>query len=127
MVGTKSALKLTSVIIISFVVVFICTIFISYPPDLRAIEHLIASPEAQTAYLGAQVSLADVIIVATVGLFGSITIIILMFSIRQFINENSAELGILKALGYTGSRMALSFSKFGLSVFVYILYSCARF
>jgi hypothetical protein len=118
MVDVKSVFKLTSVIIITSVVVFICTTFVSYPLDLRAIEHLVTSSEAQAAYLGAQVSLADVIIIATVGLFGSIAVLILMFSIRQFINENSAELGVLKALGYSENRLAITFSKFGLSVFV---------
>jgi hypothetical protein len=118
MVDVKSVFKLISVMVITFVVVFICTTFISYPLDLRAIEYLVTSSEAQAAYLGAQVSLADVIITATVGLFGSIAALILMFSIRQFINENSAELGVLKALGYSENRLAIAFSKFGLSVFV---------
>ncbi len=116
MVTLKSAFKLISVIIITVVVVFICTTFINYPLDLREIEYLITSTEMQEAFIGAQVELADVIIAATVGLFGSIAALILMFSIRQFINQNSAEFGILKALGYSENRIALDFSKFGISV-----------
>ena len=117
MVNFRTAFKLISVMIITLVVVFICTIFVNYSLDLGAIEYLMTSPEMQTVFYDAQVSLTNVIILATVGLLGGIAVLILMFSIRQFINENSAELGILKALGYSESRIALDFSKFGLSVF----------
>ncbi len=116
MVNIKSEYRLVSVTIITFVVVFICTIFINYPLDLKEIEYLMTSSEMREAFLGVQVSLADVIIAATVGLFGSMAALILMFSIRQFINENSAELGVLKALGYSENRIAFDFSKFGLCV-----------
>jgi|AGTN01.1.fsa_nt_gi Predicted permease. len=117
MVNWKAPLKLISVIILTFGAVFICTIFLNYSIDLKGVAHLFDDPQTKIIY-EAQLTQSKVIMATAGGILGAVTLLVLIFSIGQFINESSAELGVLKALGYSENRIAFDFAKFGLSVFI---------
>lgn len=117
MINFKVPLKLISVMILTFGAVFICTIFFNYSIDLKGIEHLIIDSQAQGVY-EALTTQNQITIAAAGGILGVVTFLVLLFSITQFINESSAELGVMKALGYSHIKLSLEFAKFGLSIFI---------
>jgi predicted lysophospholipase L1 biosynthesis ABC-type transport system permease subunit len=103
--------------LLTFGAVFICSIFFNYSFDLKAIGHLIDTPQAQAVY-DAQIMQSNVTMASAGGMLGAVTMLVLLFSIGHFIQESGAELGVLKALGYSDSRLSLSFAKFGLSILI---------
>lgn len=103
--------------ILAFCAVFISTIFINFPLDLKGIAHLIEDPQIKIIY-DAQIIMSGVITACAGGILGAVTLIVLIFAIGRFIDENSANMGVLKALGYSENRIALGFSKFGLSILI---------
>lgn len=117
MVNIKDSLKHIGVIILTFCAVFISTIFINFPLDLKMIAHLITDPQIQELY-DAQIVMSGIIVACAGGVLGTVTLLVLIFAIGKFINGNSAYMGVLKALGYSDSKIALEYSKFGLSVLV---------
>lgn len=117
MVGIKDIKRLLSVVILTVCAVSVCTVFLNFRYDLIANADLITDPRLKTLY-DAQIMMSGIIIACAGGVLGAVTLIVLLFSIQRFISENSANMGVLKALGYSGNKIALSFSKFGLSVLV---------
>lgn len=115
MVNSKEALKLVAVMILTFCAVFISTIFVNYPIDLKEIKYLITDPQIKVLY-DAQMTMSSVITACAGGVLGAVTLLVLIFAIGRFIDENSANMGIMKALGFSEIRIAIRFYKFGLSV-----------
>lgn len=113
MVNVKESLKQISVMILAFGAIFICTVFVNYSIDLKSVEPFIDTPQAQAVY-DALTTQNKITVAAAGGMLGAVTLLVLLFSIAQFINESSAELGVMKALGYSENRIALEFSKFGM-------------
>lgn len=117
MVNVKAALKLISVMILSFGAVFICSIMFNYSFDLKTIAPLIETPQAQAVYDAVMIQ-NKITIAAAGGMLGAVTLIVLLFSIGRYIADSGAELGMMKALGYSDNRLALDFVKFGLAVLI---------
>lgn len=124
MVKLKQNFKLIGVIVLSFGAVFICTLFMNYGLDLKAIESLITGPVIKIVYDG-QKSMSSVIIAAAGGVMGATALVVLMFAVGRFISENQSNMGVLKALGHSELKIALSFLKFGISVFCGAVLGCA--
>ncbi|MCL2234700.1 MAG: hypothetical protein FWC11_02715 [Firmicutes bacterium] len=117
MIGIKSILKLFSLMIITTASVVILTIFVNYIFDMRGIEHLLYNEMQETAFR-MQLEMAQMVIYSSATSLAAVSAVVLLFSISQFINESSAELGVLKALGYSENRLALRFAKFGIAVLI---------
>lgn len=117
MVTLKDSLKVVAVMILAFCAVFISTIFVNFPLDLKGIAHLITDPQVQIIY-DAQMTMSGIITACAGGILGAVTLIVLIFAIGRFIDENSANMGVLKALGYSENKIAIGFGKFGLGVLI---------
>lgn len=117
MIGIRDIKKLLSVVILTFCAVCVCSVFVNFRYDLIANADLVTNPNLQVLY-DAQITMSGVVIACAGGVLGAVTLIILLFSIQRFITENSANMGVLKALGYSGNKIALDYYKFGLSVLV---------
>ena len=116
-VGLKDSLKLIGVSILACCAVFVCTMFLNYYFDLRAVGDLVTDANAQALY-DAQLLTSKVVILIT-GLCLALTaVVMLFFYIRHYIDAHKKQLGILKALGYADIKIASGFWTFGLSVFI---------
>lgn len=117
MIQLKDVVKLAGISIISFCAVFVCTLFLNYNMDLLKIEDQITMDIVGIFY-DAQVMMGKVIS-AVSGLCLLLTsVVMLCFYIKHYIDVHKKELGILKALGYSGWKIAGKFWVFGLSVFL---------
>lgn len=114
-IGIKDAVKLIGISIIACCAAFVCTMFLNYNIDLAALEDEILS-EAGIAMYHAQVSMGKVVAAVSGGCLVITSIIMLFFYIKNYIDTHGKELGILKALGYSGIRIAKHFWIFGFSV-----------
>ena len=115
MIKLRDNKKLIGVIVLCFAAVFICTIFLNYGLDLNALENVFMDEMARMIYNG-QKTMSSIIIAAAGGVMGAITVIVLLFIINRFIQENQSNMGVLKAMGYPNIKIAVSFLKFGLVV-----------
>jgi putative ABC transport system permease protein len=112
----KDAVKLLGVLIMTACAVFVCTLFLNNNIDMTRIKDQIADPEIMVFY--------DTLVLsgkATSAVSGGAlmltTVVMLIFYIKHYIDTHKSELGILKALGYSNSKIAKSFWVFGSSVF----------
>jgi hypothetical protein len=115
MVSIKAVSKLLSIIILSFCAVFICSVFLSLYIDLAAIETLLETPESFIVF-EMLITTSKITLASAGGIIGAVILIVLLFSIARFISESSAQLGVMKALGYNENRLAFSFAQFGIAV-----------
>ncbi len=113
----KDAVKLLGVLIMCACAVLVCTMFLNANLDLARIESQIIGEEAQALY-SITVSSSQMTSAITGGALALTTVAMLLFYIKHFIDAHKPELGVLKALGYSGWKIAGSFWKFGLSVFL---------
>jgi len=113
----KDTVKLFGITIIACCAVFVCTLFLSYNIDLKAVKDLITSNEQIQIY-NAQVLMGKIISSVSGGCLILTSIVMLLFYIKNYISMHKLELGILKALGYSNIKIASYFWVFGLSVFV---------
>ena len=116
-VSLKDGLKLLGIIIVVFCAVFVCTFFLNFYLDAKAIEGIIDSPETKTLY-DAQMATAKFTCAISGGFLGLIAIVMLVFYIKLYIDGNASKLGVLKAFGYANKEIALRFAVFGLSVLI---------
>lgn len=116
-VSIKDAIKLIGVSVISCCAVFVCAMFLNYYIDITGMEHQITSPQV-IAFYNAQVLTAKVVVLVSGGCLLITSVIMLLFYIKHYIDTHKKELGILKAMGYSGLSIAKSFWTFGLSVLV---------
>src|SRR5215510_2656857 len=114
MISFQTSYKLLSVRLLTSGMVSTCATLINYSYDLKGIKHLMTDAQLQLVY-DSYMTLNRIGTATAGGVLCLITLVVLLFSIGQFINENSAELGVLKALGYCENRIAIEFSKFGLN------------
>ncbi len=115
-VGLRDASKLVSILIISCCAVFVCSLFLNYNMDIVTIEEQITA-EPMKALYNAQVSTGKVVSAVSGGCLLITSVIMLFFYIKHYIDTHRAELGILKALGYSNLKIARGFWVFGLSIF----------
>lgn len=113
MLTIKQTLKSFGIIIICFSLFFLETLFLSYQLDITDLDTSLFNPMQQCFY-DAQISMCNMMNVISFGIIGVFSIILLFFSIERYIEENKANMGVLKALGYSKNRIALSFIKFSI-------------
>ncbi len=116
-IGMKDTAKLVGISVIAGCAVFVCTLFLNYNIDIAAIKGEITT-EAGMAMYQAQVSTGKVTASVSGGCLVLTSVVMLLFYVKNYIDTHSKELGILKALGYSGLKIAKHFWVFGLSVFV---------
>lgn len=116
-IGIKDTIKLIGTSIIACCAVFVCTLFLNYNADIVLIENEITT-EAGMAVYNAQISMGKVTSAVTGGCLVATSIIMLVFYIKNYIDEHRKELGLLKALGYSDWKISKHFWVFGLSVLV---------
>jgi len=116
-VGIKDTSKLIGIIILVFCAVFVCTMFMNYYIDVTALKCEIEEGTAMIFY-EAQVSTAKVVCAVSGGCLLMTTVVMLFFYIKHYTETHKKQLGILKAMGYSGFRTAKSFWVFGISVFI---------
>lgn len=114
-VSLKDSLKLFGISIMTCCAVTVCSLFLNYYIDLRAIADLIDNPYTQMFY-DAQIMTSKVVCAVSGGCLAATTVVMLLFYIKHYIDSHSREIGILKALGYSDLKIAKGFSVFGLSV-----------
>lgn len=117
MIKLHQGLKFINVIILSFSTIFICTVFVNYGYDLRELENEIMDVITQSLY-EAQKAMINITVSCIAGIMGTVTFVVLIFTVSRYINENQQNMGMLKALGYPPLRIAVSFLSFGFAVFV---------
>lgn len=117
MVKGKDVFKHIAIIVLAFCAAFMCTNFTNYMFDLNHAKYLFTTPELQAIYYE-KMTMSKTITACAGGMLGGVTLIVLTYSISRFIQDNSATIGVLKALGYSEWRCALNFSKFCIAVFV---------
>lgn len=116
-VTIKDAAKLLGVIIISACAVFVCTLFLNYSIDLPSIENEITNI-GQAALYDAQQMTNKVVCLVSGGCLLLTSVVTLFFYIKLYIDAHRKNLAILKALGYSGFKIASRFFVFGFSVFI---------
>ena len=116
-VGIKDTVKLIGILVIAGCAVFVCTLFLNYNIDIAVMKGEITT-EAGMAMYQAQVSTGKVVAAVSGGCLVLTSVVMLLFYIKNYIDTHSKELGILKALGYSGLKIAKHFWVFGLSVFM---------
>lgn len=116
MIKAKDTLKMFGVILLTFGAAVVSSLFVNYYLDLSSLE-VPQSPELRIIYEG-QLSMSKITAACAGGVLGLIAVIVLLFSIKHYIDENQANMGILKAMGYSEKALAMSFLKFGCPVFV---------
>ncbi len=118
-VSLKDVLKLLGIMIVSFCAIFVGTFMLNFYLDAKMLESSITS-EFQTLY-DAQLSTAKFTSAISMGCLSVIAIIMVAFYIKLYIDNHSKQLGILKAIGYSNTKLASHFWIFGLSVGVGVL------
>ena len=115
-ISIKDGLKLFGVAIVVACAVFVSTFFLNYYMDCRLIAASV--PQESEALYEAQQLSAKFICLITGGVLAVITVFLIAFYTALFINERRRTIGALKAMGYSGGRIALGFWTFGFSVFL---------
>lgn len=115
-VSIKSALKPFGIAIVCFCAVFVCTFFLNYYLDVLPLESQITA-ELMPLYK-AQLATARMTCAVTGGFLAAVAAVMLVFYIRLYIDNHSAELGTLKAMGYDEAKLARGFAAFGMTVFL---------
>lgn len=114
--STRDIFKSVGILIISVCAVFVCTLFLNYNIDLKALDvsHL---PQEVQSFYNAQVMTGKMVSALCGGCLLFTSAVMLCFHIGHYIDTHGKTLGILKALGYSGRKIAKGFAGFGLSVF----------
>ena len=115
-IGIKDGLKLIGISIVAFCAVYVCTFMLNFYLDVLPLRDTVE--EAYLPLYEAQLSMAQFTAAITGGILALIAVVMLIFYIRLYIDSHAAQLGILKALGYSRKGIALKFWVFGLSVFL---------
>lgn len=115
-ISLKDCVKLTGIVIVCFCAVFVCTFFLSFYLDVLPLRD---SVTAETLPLyDAQIATAQMCCAVTGGVLTLISVIMLIFYVKLYVDTHAKELGTLKALGYSNRRLAMDFVIFGVSVFI---------
>ena len=113
-VSIRDIFKLIGVILVCFCAVFVCAIFINYGIDLKAVESEIA--ETSRTYYDASMLTCKAVCGVSGAVLALTSVVLLCFYISHYIESHSRDLGIVKAMGYSRSKIASGFAVFGLSV-----------
>ena len=114
-VSIKDGFKLIGITIVIFCAVFVCTFFLNFYIDAKAINGLITDPETLVLYK-AQMATAKFTCAISGGVLALIAVIMLIFYIKLYIDGHANQIGVLKAMGYSEWKIAIRFAIFGISV-----------
>ncbi len=115
-VGLKDGLKLIGISVVSCCAVFVCTFMLNYYIDVLPLKDALTDQGTIQLY-NAQIATAKLTSSLAGGVLSIISVLMLIFYIKLYIDSHSAQLGIVKALGYSRGKIASKFWVFGLSVF----------
>lgn len=115
-ISSRDGIKLFGVAIVVFCAVFVCTFMFNFYLDAIPLQDTIGNE--LIALYDAQRAMASMCCSITGGCIAPVVAVMLVFYIKLYADEHAEELGTLKALGYSGERLARSFVIFGSSVFV---------
>ena len=115
-VGLKDGLKLIGISVVSCCAVFVCTFMLNYYIDVLPLKDSLTDQGTIQLY-NAQIATAKLTSSLAGGVLSIISVLMLIFYIKLYIDSHSAQLGIVKALGYSRGKIASKFWVFGLSVF----------
>ena len=116
-IGFKNSFKFIGISVISFCAVFICTLFMNYSIDFSFVEAQLVDDMAKIMF-DAQLMTSKVVCGVTGGCMLLTSVVLLCFYIKNYIDNHSKELGILKALGFSDIRLAKDFFVFGFNVLI---------
>lgn len=114
-VSFKDGFKLFGVALVSCCLAFVCTLFFNYYADASSFGPV---PEELRALYEAQMDMATMVCVISGCGLGLIAAGVLIFYIKLFLDGHIRALGVVKAMGYSDTRVALSFWVFGASTFL---------
>lgn len=115
-VSIKDGFKLIGLVIVSGCAVFVMTFFLSFYLDAVSVRESV-SFSALPLY-EAQLLTAKLICAISGGVLGVVSVVLTVFYIKLYLDSHTKQMGILKAIGYGETKIALGFWVFGLSVFV---------
>lgn len=115
LISLKDAFKLVGITVVAFCAVFVCTFFLNFYLDAKALEGTLTDAVVISLY-NAQMATARFTCAVSGGFLGLIAVVMLVFYVKLYADGHAEQLGILKALGYSDIQLALRFWVFGLSV-----------
>jgi len=115
-IGIKDIFKLFGISIVCFCAVFVCTFFLNYYLDVLPLRDIVS--EQSLALFEAQIATSKFTSIITGVVLVLISVVMLIFYIKLYIDSHSKDIGILKAMGYSNKKIAIKFWVFGLSVFI---------
>ena len=116
LVQLKDLRKAIAVVIVSFCAVFITTLFSNLYLDLKGLD-ITEFNIMQKKFYDAQLIVSKFVVIITGTVLSISAAVMLIFYIKQFIDDSKHKIGILKAQGYSNNFIASKFSIFGFLVF----------
>ena len=116
-VQLKDLRKAIAVVIVSFCAVFITTLFSNLYLDLKGLD-ITGFNIMQKKFYDAQLIVSKFVVIITGTVLSISAAVMLIFYIKQFIDDSKHKIGILKAQGYSNNFIASKFSIFGFLVFL---------
>lgn len=114
-VQLKDLRKAIAVVIVSYCAVFITTLFSNLYLDLKGLD-ITGFNIIQKKFYDAQLIVSKFVVIITGTVLSISAAVMLIFYIKQFIDDSKHKIGILKAQGYSNNFIASKFSVFGLLV-----------
>ena len=126
-VQLKDLRKAIAVVIVSYCAVFITTLFSNLYLDLKGLD-ITGFNIIQKKFYDAQLIVSKFVVIITGTVLSISAAVMLMFYIKQFIDDSKHKIGILKAQGYSNNFIASKFFVFGFLVFLGSLlgYGCSH-
>ena len=126
-VQLKDLRKAIAVVIVSYCAVFITTLFSNLYLDLKGLD-ITGFNIIQKKFYDAQLIVSKFVVIITGTVLSISAAVMLIFYIKQFIDDSKHKIGILKAQGYSNNFIASKFSVFGFLVFLGSLlgYGCSH-
>ena len=116
-VQLKDLRKAIAVVIVSFCAVFITILFSNLYLDLKGLD-ITEFNIMQKKFYDAQLIVSKFVVIITGTVLSISAAVMLIFYIKQFIDDSKHKIGILKAQGYSNNFIASKFSVFGFLVFL---------
>ena len=111
LVQLKDLRKAIAVVIVSFCAVFITTLFSNLYLDLKGLN-ITGFNIMQKKFYDAQLIVSKFVVIITGTVLSISAAVMLIFYIKQFIDDSKHKIGILKAQGYSNNFIASKFSIF---------------
>lgn len=122
-VGIRDGAKLLGISVVCACMVFVCTFFLNYYLDALSIADRI-SEELRPLY-EAQLLTAKLVCLISGCCLLLVSVVLLIFYVKLYIDSHVRQLGILKAMGFSDGRISLGFWVFGFSVLIGTAAGCA--